>query len=321
MIKLIKLLSDGRFHSGEELGSLLGISRGAIWKHLQRIEAEYGVELHRVPGKGYRIAEAISVLDADRIKTNLLVYGWYLHFLETVDSTNAEAFRLLRSGVPAPFLVLAEAQTEGRGRRGRRWESPAAQNIYLTLALRVDNGPRALSGLSLVIGLAVRQALQRFGVGDCKVKWPNDVYANQRKIAGILLELIGDPADVCHVVIGVGINVNMYRCGSSVDQPWTSVKEQLGRLADRNELAGCVIDSLHSYTGRHAVEGFGPLRGEWESENIWQGKRCLLSTGSLDVRGLVLGVDDYGALRLAIEGEGERCFSGGELSLRLEDDS
>lgn len=321
MLKVLRLLSDGLFHSGEELGEMIGVSRSSIWKYLQRIERDYGIELHRIPGKGYRLAEALSLLNAEGINDALSPYGWRLHFFDEVDSTNAEALRLLRSDASAPFVVLAESQTDGRGRRGRRWKSPAVQNIYFTLALRVTGGGRALSGLSLVVGLAVRRTLDRLGVSDCGVKWPNDVYTDNRKIAGILLELTGDPADVCHVVIGIGINVNMDLLGIDVDQPWTSVKQRLGQSVDRNDLVGHLVESLHNYLCRHAEEGFAPFRAEWESENIWQGRRCTLRTGAFEVRGLVLGVDDQGALRLLIDGAGEQSFSGGELSLRLENDS
>ena len=321
MLKLLRLLSDGNFHSGEELGAVTGISRSAVWKYLQRIEDDYSVELHSVRGKGYRLAEPLSLLDSDRISALLSPYGWGFCFLEEVDSTNAEAMRLLQSGMAPPFVVLAEAQTEGRGRRGRVWQSPAAQNIYFTLALRVSGGPRALSGLSLAVGLAVREALDRFGVQSCGVKWPNDVYADGQKIAGILLELTGDPADVCHVVIGLGVNVNMCSHGIEVDQSWTSVRQQSGKLADRSELVGNLSEALHHYLKRHAAGGFSSLRSEWEAKNIWHGRRCALSTGSFEVRGSILGVDDQGALRLLVDGKGEQRFCGGELSLRLEHDS
>jgi BirA family biotin operon repressor/biotin-[acetyl-CoA-carboxylase] ligase len=321
MDNLLQLLADGRFHSGEELGAALGVSRSAVWKCLQRVEEECGVELFRVPGKGYRLAEPLSLLSYERCSAALVCLGWQLFLRKTVDSTNAEALRLLQSGAAAPFLVLAESQTGGRGRRGRAWFSPPAQNIYYTLALKVPSGPQRLYGLSLVVGLAVLHALRRAGVESAGLKWPNDIYADGRKIAGILLELTGDLADLCHVVIGIGINVNMTLSAKDIDQPWTSVRAQTGLLADRNGLIGLVSESLHHYLGRHAEEGFSGLREEWEANNIWKGECCILSAGDGQVKGLMLGVDELGALRLSVEGQGEQCFSGGELSLRLDHDS
>lgn len=320
MDNLLQLLSDGSFHSGEELGAALGVSRSAVWKCLHRLEAECGVELFRVPGKGYRLAEPLSLLSYEQCSAALAYFGWQLFLRKTVDSTNAEAFRLLQSGEAVPFLVLAESQTGGRGRRGRAWFSPPAQNIYYTLALKVSSGPRGLYGLSLVVGLAVLHALRRVGVEGAGLKWPNDIYANGRKIAGILLELNGDPADLCHVLIGIGINVNMTLNTGDIGQPWTSVKTQTGVLADRNVLVGLVSESLNYYLDRYAQEGFSGLREEWEANNIWKGKCCSLNAGDNQVKGLVLGVDDLGALRLFVEGQGERSFSGGELSLRLDHD-
>lgn len=321
MDNLLHLLADGRFHSGEELGAALGVSRSAVWKCLQRLEMECGVELFRVPGKGYRLSEPLSLLNYEQCSAASVSLGWQLFLRKTVDSTNAEALRLLQSGAIAPFLVLAESQTGGRGRRGRAWFSPPAQNIYYTLALKVSSGPQGLYGLSLVVGLAVLHALRRAGVESAGLKWPNDIYADGKKIAGILLELTGDPGDLCHVIIGIGINVNMTLNSTDIGQPWTSIKTQTGVLVDRNGLVNLVSESLHHYLDRHAQEGFPGLREEWEANNIWRGKYCTLSAGSKQVKGLVLGVNDLGALRLFVEGHGEQNFSGGELSLRLDHDS
>ncbi|MFI8742371.1 bifunctional biotin--[acetyl-CoA-carboxylase] ligase/biotin operon repressor BirA [Stutzerimonas zhaodongensis] len=321
MNSLLRLLGDGRFHSGEELGRALGVSRSAVWKYLQGLEDECGIELFKVPGKGYRLAEPLSLLNYEDNAAVLAPLGWQLYLRESTDSTNAEALRLLQSGVAAPFVVLAEGQTHGRGRRGRVWTSPPAQNIYYTLVLKVSNGLQGLSGLSLVVGLAVLRALHRAGIESAGLKWPNDVYAGGRKIAGILLELNGDPADVCHVIIGIGVNVNMAPSTQGIGQAWTSVREQTGMLASRDDLVRFVSEALSHYLERHAREGFSSLRDEWEAHNIWRGRRCTLSTGTQQVKGLMKGLDEQGALRLWIEGQGERCFSGGELSLRLDDDS
>src|SRR5690606_177923 len=197
----------------------------------------------------------------------------------------------LSSGVNAPFVVLAEAQTNGRGRRGRAWLSPPALNLYYTLALTISGGPQRLSGLSLVVGLAVMHGLRQMGVAGAGVKWPNDIYVGGKKIAGILLELTGDPADVCHVVIGIGINVNMPADAVEIEQAWTSMRAENGALLDRSELVRVLSRSLHLYLERHAEAGFGGLRAEWEDNNIWRNQHCCLSSGSQQVKGVVLGVD------------------------------
>ncbi|TBU87504.1 bifunctional biotin--[acetyl-CoA-carboxylase] ligase/biotin operon repressor BirA [Stutzerimonas kirkiae] len=320
MYRLLQLLSDGRFHSGAELGALLGVTRAAVWKKLQLLEKSFSISLERISGKGYRLASPISLLDESRLSSALGSLGWSVFLREEIDSTNAEALRLLQCPTSLPFIVVAESQTAGRGRRGRRWASPPVRNLYCSFALRVEAGGRHLSGMSLAVGLAVVDTLRSLGVPGVGLKWPNDVYVDGKKVAGILLELTGDPADQCHVVIGIGINVNMTFSVDEIDQPWTSLRSVLGALVDRNELLLRLAMSLSGYLERHISEGFSALRAEWEAVNVWQGLMCRLSAGSQEVLGRVLGVDDHGALRLDVDG----CiyvFSGGELSLRLDHDS
>lgn len=317
MLKLLTLLKDGRFHSGEALGAALGVSRSAVWKQLQLLESELGLTVYKVRGRGYRLASPLSLLDAQEISRKTSPAHWSVHLYDEIDSTNAEALRLVASETPAPFLVLAERQSAGRGRRGRAWSSPFAQNIYYSLVLRVDGGMRQLEGLSLVVGLAVRQALLGVGV-QAGLKWPNDVLVENRKVAGILLELVGDPADVCHVVLGIGINVNMQH--AEIDQAWTSLRLEGGQQVDRNALVASLSDSLQDYLERHRAHGFADLQAEWEKAHLWQGRAVSLVAGSSSTEGTVLGIDRQGALRLSVDGI-EKSFSGGELSLRLRDDS
>ncbi|MBB4865925.1 BirA family biotin operon repressor/biotin-[acetyl-CoA-carboxylase] ligase [Pseudomonas nitritireducens] len=314
MQTLLKLLSDGRFHSGEELGALLGVSRSAVWKRLEGFERDYGMVVQRVRGKGYRLEEPLSI-----VSSRLGLEPWPLDVLFSIDSTNAEVLRRLSAGAAAPFAVLGERQTAGRGRRGRQWESPFGANLYYTLGITVRGGAQELEGLSLVVGLAVARAIRALGIEQVGLKWPNDVLVEGRKIAGILLELTGDPADICSVAIGVGINVNM-RKADSIDQPWTSLREVLGRLVDRNELLQALESELAFVLSRHREHGFAASREEWESLHLWQGRQVTLSTVSNNIVGRALGIDERGALRLLVDGQ-EQCYSGGELSLRLSDDS
>ncbi|WP_421556298.1 bifunctional biotin--[acetyl-CoA-carboxylase] ligase/biotin operon repressor BirA [Pseudomonas kitaguniensis] len=319
MLTLLKLLKDGRFHSGEALGAALGVSRSAVWKQLQHLEAELNLPIHKVRGRGYQLASPLTLLNAEEIALHTPDLGWPVHISDSIDSTNAQALRLVEADCVAPFLVLAEQQTAGRGRRGRKWVSPFAQNVYYSLVLRVEGGLRQLEGLSLVVGLAVMQALRAVGVKDVALKWPNDVLVGKKKIAGILLELVGDPADICHVVLGIGINVNMQK-SAEIDQQWTSVGIEKGASVDRNYLVAQLGLHLKDYLGRHKAFGFSALQEEWEQNHLWQGKAVSLIAGVHQIDGIVLGVDHQGALRLSVEGI-EKIYSGGELSLRLRDDS
>lgn len=319
MLTLLKLLKDGRFHSGQALGVALGISRSAVWKQLQHLEAELGLSIHKVRGRGYQLAAPLTLLDPVEIREQAPSCDWPILVFDSIDSTNAEALRAIERGQAAPFLVLAERQTAGRGRRGRKWASPFAENIYYSLVLRIEGGMRQLEGLSLVVGLAVMQALRELGISGAGLKWPNDVLVGQKKIAGILLELVGDPADVCHVVLGVGINVNM-QITDEVDQQWTSMRLESGKVFDRNHLIGELGAMLQAYLCRHQVDGFSAIQAEWEQNHLWQGRAVSLIAGVNHIEGEVLGIDSQGALRLKVGGV-EKVFSGGELSLRLRDDS
>lgn len=319
MLTLLKLLKDGRFHSGQALGVALGVSRSAVWKQLQHLEAELALSIHKVRGRGYQLAAPLTLLDPVEIRELAPSCDWPILVFDSIDSTNAEALRAIERGQAAPFLVLAERQTAGRGRRGRKWASPFAENIYYSLVLRIEGGMRQLEGLSLVVGLAVMQALRELGISGAGLKWPNDVLVGQKKIAGILLELVGDPADVCHVVLGVGINVNM-QITDEVDQQWTSMRLESGKVFDRNHLVGDLGAMLQAYLSRHQVDGFSAIQAEWEQNHLWQGRAVSLIAGVNHIDGEVLGIDSQGALRLKVGGV-EKVFSGGELSLRLRDDS
>jgi BirA family biotin operon repressor/biotin-[acetyl-CoA-carboxylase] ligase len=255
----------------------------------------------------------------DPLKIAEMAPGWPVAVFDSIDSTNAEGLRAIGQGRSAPFLVLAERQVSGRGRRGRKWVSPFADNLYYSLVLRIDGGMRQLEGLSLVVGLAVMHTLRKVGVAGAGLKWPNDVLVGNKKIAGILLELVGDPADVCHVVLGIGINVNM-QAAEEVDQQWTSVRLESGQVCDRNALAVQLSEQLQSYIQRHQDRGFSALQAEWQDGHLWQGRSVSLIAGTNQIDGVVLGINNQGALRLQVDGV-EKLFSGGELSLRLRDDS
>ncbi|AWY41502.1 bifunctional biotin--[acetyl-CoA-carboxylase] ligase/biotin operon repressor BirA [Pseudomonas putida] len=319
MLTLLNLLKDGRFHSGQALGSALGVSRSAVWKQLQQLEAELGLSIHKVRGRGYQLAAPLTLLEPAEVRGAMPSCDWPVLVFDSIDSTNAEALRAIERREAAPFVVLAERQMAGRGRRGRKWVSPFAENIYYSLVLRIDGGMRQLEGLSLVVGLAVMQVLREFGIPGAGLKWPNDVLVGQKKIAGILLELVGDPADVCHVVLGVGINVNM-QMSDEVDQQWTSMRLQAGKAFDRNHLVAELCAMLQKYLERHQAGGFPAIQAEWEQNHLWQGRAVSLIAGANQIDGEVLGIDSQGALRLKVSGV-EKVFSGGELSLRLRNDS
>lgn len=310
---LINLLADGKFHSGEELGKELQISRVAVWKQLKKLELTANLNIQKVRGKGYKLVTPLMLLNTDQLSAT--IKHWPIKVLDTVDSTNTECFRLLNNKLAAPFAVTAEQQTHGKGRRGRHWSSPYGQNLYFSLLIRLKNGATQLEGLSLTVGLAVLATIRKLGLSDAGLKWPNDLLVNNKKICGILLEISGDPADICHVVIGIGINVNM-KLNNHIDQAWTSLQQKLANLVDRNNLLIELNHALYHYLKIHFQKGFHALREEWQQNNLWQNKMVNLLQGNQQITGKMLGVNETGALKLLINNEIQH-FNAGEVSLRL----
>lgn len=317
MLKLLTLLADGDFHSGNELGAEIGISRAAVWKRLQGLTDEFGLELQSVSGKGYRLSQPLSLIDLNSLQASFPSLPIFAY--DSISSTNEYAKKLLATQ-SAPLAVLAEHQTQGRGRRGREWNSPYAKNLYLSFVWPVTQGMAQIDGLSLVIGLAVVRAVKQVVGTTAQLKWPNDVLINNAKVAGILLELVGDPADLCNVVIGIGVNLNMTGTNQAIDQQWTSLALETGKQIDRTKFAQSILESLDWYLDKQKNYGFSSLKAEWLNVHAWQGREVVLSAGNELVRGRVTGIGEKGEICLLVDGQ-ERLFIGGELSLRLQNDT
>ncbi len=315
---LIRLLADGRFHSGEELGGHLGISRAAIWKRLRELEA-LGLTLERVRGKGYRLPGGLSLLDADAIvrASGLAPGALDLVVLETIDSTNAEALRRAGAGLAAPLAVLAEHQQAGRGRRGRAWQSPFGTNLYVTLAREFGSAAR-LEGLSLAVGIAVAEVLEETGLaGRVQLKWPNDIQCSGRKLGGVLVELAGDLDTSCVAVIGIGLNGAMPATAArAIDQPWTDLGRETGAPLERNLLGGRLLGHMVQVLDLFAEEGFGGLRQRWARYDCCVDRPVRVELAGRSLDGVARGVDARGALLLEHEGQ-VQAWHGGEVSLRL----
>jgi BirA family biotin operon repressor/biotin-[acetyl-CoA-carboxylase] ligase len=316
--KLLSVLADGCFHSGSELGRALGISRSAVWKHMQRLQ-ELGLEVYSVKGRGYRLPGGVDLIDPARLHQYLQVDGVSgqlarLDVAIETDSTNAQGLQALQQGIPNGLFV-AEYQHAGRGRRGRQWLSPLASSLCFTLAWRFNSGAAALEGLSLAVGLALQQALAEQGVASIGLKWPNDLLVGNAKLAGILIELSGDAAGECQVAIGVGLNVALPEgIAEQLDQPCIDLRT-LGFDGDRTELLAALVRQLIQVLQRFESGGFAQLRPAWEAANVFQGRPVRLTSGVHVFEGVCLGVTDQGGLRLQTE-QGQEVFHGGEVSVR-----
>lgn len=313
---LFKLLADGAFHSGTALGERLGISRAAVNKAIQSL-AHSGIDIHRVSGRGYRLGEPLVPLSAVPIRALLKQRGVQasLEILDEVDSTNEQLLRTLES--PGVRVCLAEAQSNGRGRRGRGWVATPGYNILLSMSWHFDHGPAGLAGLSLAAGVAVLRALEEFGVGGLGLKWPNDILCDGRKLAGLLIDVRGEASGPSRVVMGLGLNIYLASGdGSRIDQPWIALRETLPAPVDRNRLAALLIAHFFEMFRVFEHEGFAAFRVEWERRHLFQGKAVELRNGQEDSVGTVVGVDAHGALRVRDVAGEIRSFHSGDVSLR-----
>jgi BirA family biotin operon repressor/biotin-[acetyl-CoA-carboxylase] ligase len=320
---LIRLLSDGEFHSGEQLGERLGVSRAAVWKQLRKLEA-LGIAMEAVKGQGYRLAEPLELLDGGRIVAGLSrearSYLSRLFVEETLPSSNAFMRERFEQGAGHAEVCLVEQQTAGRGRRGRAWNTPWGQSLMLSLGWRVESGVASLEGLSLAVGVALAQVLEGHGV-EPRLKWPNDVLlelpeGGLGKLAGILVEVSGDAAGPCEVVIGMGINVGLppgFRKG--LDQPAAAVHDQAPGLS-RNDLAVELIEALMPLVAHFEEQGFAAWQEAWNARHAFAGYDVDILRGERREPAVAEGVDATGNLLVRREGCRER-LAGGEISLRV----
>ncbi|MCA6939522.1 bifunctional biotin--[acetyl-CoA-carboxylase] ligase/biotin operon repressor BirA [Pectobacterium versatile] len=310
-LKLIKILSDGEFYSGELLGEMMGMSRAAINKHIQTIR-DWGIDVFTVTGKGYSLPAPMQLLDAEVILKHLPEGG--VTVLPVVDSTNQyilERLDTLSSG----DACLAEYQQSGRGRRGRQWFSPFGANLYLSLYWRLEQGPAAAVGVSLVIGIVMAEVLHKLGADGVRVKWPNDLYLKDRKLAGILVELTGKTGDAANLVIGAGINLQMREpAPDTINQGWINLQEA-GIEINRNTLASTLISELRSALVIFELQGLEPFISRWEKLDNYFNRPVRLIIGNREIHGIDRGIDRQGALLLESDGL-ITPYIGGEISLR-----
>ena len=316
--QLASFLSATETRSGEAIGNELGCSRTAVWKHVEHLRA-LGIEVDAVAGQGYRLREPLELLERARILAAMdAATGGRLRRLRiesSLDSTNA-AVRRLASADQHAAVIIADHQTGGRGRRGRQWHSPYARNLYLSIGWMFDRALSELGCLPLVAALATATALARMGLEGHRVKWPNDIMLDGRKLCGCLVEVQGDSQGPCHAVLGIGINVHMPETAltGGIDQPWTDLHARLPGCS-RNTLAGMLLEELVSALERFSAQGFSPFSGTWERYDGLHGRNIEVLTATGEVRGTAAGIDTSGALVLDTGGEILKLHSG-DVSLR-----
>ena len=314
----LRALADGAFHSGEDIARGLGVTRSAVWYGIRDITGA-GFAIESVRGRGYRLAHPVSLLDAAQIRHALggVAAALVVEISDTVDSTNTQLMRRAAQGAQSGLVLATEAQTAGRGRRGRVWHSGIGSTLTFSLLWRFALGARELAGLSLAVGVALARALRAAGAPEAQLKWPNDVVLPGGKLAGILIETQGDVLGPSAVVIGIGVNVRPDpRVIAAVDQRVANLETAAGAPVDRNALLAGMLAELAAVLDRFGQEGFDPLRAEWQRLHAHQNLPVQLTLpDGQAVTGVARGAADDGALLLETAG-GVGRYHSGEVSLR-----
>jgi len=320
---LLSIISDGLCHSGQRLGDTLGISRTAIWKNIERLES-FGLAIERIRKQGYRLKRSFIPLTEQAIRSKLapsLNQALDLHLFASINSTN----RFLKTQPQTPGLTLcaAETQTDGRGRFARHWHSPFGENIYCSFGWRFEGDPSNLSGLSLVVSLAVHAAIQQLNLNhasqDIAIKWPNDLLWHDKKLAGILIEMTGEGNGSTDVIIGIGLNVNaIAEENTPIDKPWCALRDIFGQDIDRNTLLAMLITQLDQHLQTFSEQGFEAYQKQWQALDYLFDRTITLSKPNGACTGIGQGVDNAGYLKLLDKQGVMHTLSSGDTSLAQE---
>ncbi len=319
---ILRLLADGRFHSGEDIAQHFKVSRTTVWNALQEAEA-LGVQIFSVRGRGYRLPEPIQLLERALVLEAIGEQrAWFkLEVHDHLESTNSHLMKLAAQNAAHASCVAASLQTRGRGRRGRAWQSGLGASLTFSLLWRFQSGAAALSGLSLAVGVALIRAMRALGLDATQLKWPNDLVVQHEgrhhKLAGILIELQGDMEGPSAAIIGVGINLRLpEQVKKHIDQPAIDLATLSEKWGNPSQLLGLLLRHLAETLSAFEEKGFAVLSEEWMTYHAYhnQAVRMLLPDGR-ETQGIARGVAEDGIL-LVETVSGLQRFSAGEISLR-----
>ncbi|MFW0039708.1 MAG: biotin--[acetyl-CoA-carboxylase] ligase [Coxiella endosymbiont of Dermacentor nuttalli] len=317
LIKILDLLSDGKLHSDITIEQQLNIDQTTIWKAIKKLKS-YQIPIKSLKNNGYYLTQPFVLLDKQKIIVSALKKkSIQLELLEKIGSTN-DHLKIV-SHKNKLVVCIAEMQIKGKGRFYRSWYSPFGQNIYLSLRYSFDKNISELTGLSLVCGLAVCCTIEktcRFSL-PVFIKWPNDIICENKKLAGILIEMQSGTHGFCLAIIGVGLNVNMQRdIKKKIDQDWTSLINVTKTYQDRNELCTELIKNLISYLEDFEKHGLIFFQNLWkEKDYLFNKSLYLITSNQKEFHGIGSGINEQGNLILKLTGGLQKAFSSGEVTL------
>ena len=318
---LLALLADNSLIaiSGEKIAAEIGVTRGTVWRWIEKLRS-LGVKVKGHAGTGYQLERLPDILAPQLLRRGLggTAFGKRIHHFFKVDSTNEVAMRLGHEGEPHGALIIAEEQTGGRGRAGRSWHSEKSSGIYATVLLRPAIPPQDAPLMTLMAGLAARDAVEEYCGVSADIRWPNDLLANGKKFCGILTEMHAEPDRVRFVIIGIGLNVNHTRFPEAIASIATSLRNETGKPLSRLELLLKLLRQLDRYYNLFLSQGAAPLVGRFEQVSSFaRGKRVRIAGANETFTGVTAGLAANGMLRVTRDDAGntEPVISGDVTAL------
>lgn len=321
LLNLIKSLQDKQFHTGTELGEKLGVSRNAICKHINSLQ-ELGFDIITDKKLGYQLNEALMLLDTKNIKKYLNTSSQEqikkIEIFSEIDSTNNYLRRILPtlSLQTGGIICVAESQSAGRGRLGRNWHSPFARNIYFSLAWCLHKDISELGGLSSMVALSIIKTLEKLNIKDLHVKWPNDVLWQNKKLAGVLIDINAENHGMTHAIIGIGLNVNMpEKVEKKITQAWAALSHLSQQNFDRNILVAELTNQLIIDIQQFEKDGFSSFIKDWKKFDLLYGKKITVEIGEKSQIGQAVGISTQGHLLLKLPNGDTKACSSGDTSI------
>ena len=318
--KILRMLKETEgYVSGQEICELLGVSRTAVWKNINQLKEE-GYEIEAVQNRGYILKQTADSLSEFEIKSEINGCEWFagdIYFYDEIGSTNDECKKLAEEGAKHGTLVVAEKQTKGKGRRGRSWESPKGTGIWMTLLLRPDIEPYNSSGLTLVTAMAINKAVQEITGLDAKIKWPNDIVVNGKKVTGILTEMSAQLEMINYIVIGIGINVNTEEFSQDIAKTASSLKIESGKTIKRSSIIALFGKYFEQYYAKYIkTQDMSLLIDEYNKELINVDRQIKVLSKENSYTGIAKGINRHGELIVETENKELKNVVAGEVSVR-----
>lgn len=304
--------------SGQQICEKFGVSRTAVWKAVNQLKEE-GYEVEAVRNRGYHIVDSPDVITAEELKSQIDTQwaGQHICYYEETDSTNIRAKQLGEEGMPHGTLAVADRQSAGRGRRGRGWETPKGCSICMSILLRPEIPPVKAPMLTLVMAQSVAEGLKEATGVDVQIKWPNDIILNKKKLVGILTEMSTEIDYINHVVIGVGINVNMTDFPEELKEKATSLKIEMGHSLKRSPIIAAVMRSFEkNYAFFLETGDLKPIQEAYNNLLVNREKEVRILGAKEEYNAFALGINEAGELLVRRENGTVEAIFAGEVSVR-----